>query len=60
MKIISLTPNQLAEWRGCSAKVFENFMTSNPEVAMRMMSAYAKLRTDPCCNHQPEGDFRRH
>jgi C4-dicarboxylate-binding protein DctP len=60
MKIVTLTTNQLAQWRGCSAKVFENFLTSYPEISMKMMAAYAKLRTDPCCNHQPDQEFRRH
>jgi C4-dicarboxylate-binding protein DctP len=60
MTIVAPTQNQLAEWRACSAKIFEDFMQNNSEVAPRMMAAYAKLRTDPCCNHQPVGAFNRH
>jgi TRAP-type C4-dicarboxylate transport system substrate-binding protein len=60
MTIVTLTQNQLAEWRACSAKVFEEFMKSNADTAVRMMAAYAKLRTDPCCNQQPAGTFHRH
>jgi C4-dicarboxylate-binding protein DctP len=57
MKIYELTPDQVAEWRACSSPVFEAFMTDTGDMARRLMGAYGKLRTDPCCNSGPMGSF---
>jgi C4-dicarboxylate-binding protein DctP len=59
MKIYELTPDQVAEWRACSARVLEEFMTRSGEVAHQLMQVYGKLRTDPCCSTGPQGEFTR-
>jgi C4-dicarboxylate-binding protein DctP len=53
MTVRELTPDQVAEWRACGSDVLVDYMTRNEEVASRLMAAYAKLRTDPCCTTGP-------
>jgi C4-dicarboxylate-binding protein DctP len=57
MKIYELTPDEVAEWRACSAPVLEEFMTHSGDLAHRLMPVYGKLRTDPCCSAGPQGEF---
>jgi len=59
MKVFELTPDQVAEWRACSAPVLEDFMMNSGELAHRLMGAYGKLRMDPCCSTGPQGLFTR-
>jgi TRAP-type C4-dicarboxylate transport system substrate-binding protein len=53
MKIQDLTPDQVAEWRVCTAEMLAQYMERNGDLARRLMSAYAKLRTEPCCTAAP-------
>jgi TRAP-type C4-dicarboxylate transport system substrate-binding protein len=53
VKTFPLTPDQVAEWRACSAEMISEYMDRNGELARRLMNAYAKLRTDPCCTKGP-------
>jgi len=59
MKVLELTPDQVAEWRACSSGVLGDYM-DNGGLADRLMAAYGKLRTDPCCTAGPStGPFGR-
>ena len=60
MKVVDLTPDDVAEWRACSASIVEDFMQAAGELGEQVMSAYAKLRKDPCCSAGPKGEFTRH
>jgi C4-dicarboxylate-binding protein DctP len=53
IRIQELAPDQVAEWRACSADVVADYMSKNGELAERLMAAYARLRTDPCCTAGP-------
>jgi C4-dicarboxylate-binding protein DctP len=53
VKVQDITPDQVAEWRACSAAMIAEYMDKNGELAHRLMTAYAKLRTDPCCTAGP-------
>jgi len=53
VKLQELTPDQVAEWRACSAGMLADYMDKNGERARRLMDAYGKLRTDPCCSAGP-------
>ena len=53
MTIKVLTPDQVAEWRACSAEMLDEYMERGGELARKLMYAYGKLRTDPCCNAGP-------
>jgi C4-dicarboxylate-binding protein DctP len=53
MRVVALTPDQVAEWRACSAEMVADFMDKNGELARRLMAAYGRLRTDPCCSAGP-------
>jgi C4-dicarboxylate-binding protein DctP len=53
MTIRELTPDQVAEWRACSADMVAGYMERNGEIARKLMDAYGKLRTDPCCTAGP-------
>jgi C4-dicarboxylate-binding protein DctP len=59
MKVYELTPDQVAEWRACSAPVLDEFMASSGELAHQLMLAYGTLRTEPCCSTGPGGEFTR-
>ena len=59
MKVRDLTPDQVAEWRACSAEVVDSFMASGGELNRQLLVAYGKLRTDPCCSAGPAGAFTR-
>jgi C4-dicarboxylate-binding protein DctP len=60
LKVLRLTPDQVAEWRACSADMVADYMAKNGELARRLMAAYSKLRTDPCCSQGPsEAAFTR-
>lgn len=54
VKLQELTPDQVAEWRACSAPMLADYMEKNGEPARRLMDAYGKLRTDPCCTAGPD------
>lgn len=61
IKLQSLTPDQVAEWRACSAGMLAEYMERVGEDARKLMAAYGKLRTDPCCSSVPGvGTFSRH
>ncbi|MBO0765368.1 MAG: TRAP transporter substrate-binding protein DctP [Hyphomicrobiaceae bacterium] len=61
IKLVPLTPDQVAEWRACTADLVIKYMEKNGEKARRLMSAYRKLRTDPCCTEIPgNAVFTRH
>jgi C4-dicarboxylate-binding protein DctP len=53
MKVRQLTPDQVAEWRACSAEMLADYMNRHGELAQRLMAAYGKLRTEPCCTAGP-------
>jgi C4-dicarboxylate-binding protein DctP len=59
MKIHDLTPDEVAEWRACSAPVLEEYMSNAGELGHYLLAAYGKLRTDPCCSAGPSGTFTR-
>jgi C4-dicarboxylate-binding protein DctP len=60
MKIFDLSPDQVADWRACSAEVIDQYMDDHPELARRLLEAYGKLRTEQCCSAAPhEGLFSR-
>ena len=57
MKIYEVTPDEVAEWRVCSASVLEGFMSKSGELGRRLMEAYGQLRTQPCCSAGTPGVF---
>lgn len=59
MKIVELGPNEVADWRVCSADMLFDFLDVAGELGQRMMDAYGKLRMDPCCSEGPAGIFTR-
>jgi C4-dicarboxylate-binding protein DctP len=59
-KVVHLTPDNVADWRACSADMVTDYMDGNGELARRLISAYRNLRTDPCCTEGPrEAAFTR-
>jgi C4-dicarboxylate-binding protein DctP len=61
MTVHDLTPDQVSDWRACSASVVEGYMHNNNDLARQLMAAYGKLRTNPCCSAGPasQGTFNR-
>jgi C4-dicarboxylate-binding protein DctP len=57
MTVRELTPDQVAAWRACSADTLAAYMNSGGELVRRLLGAYGRLRTDPCCNAGPMGTF---
>jgi C4-dicarboxylate-binding protein DctP len=56
MKLVYLTPDQVAEWRACSATMLADYMDRNGERARKLMAAYGRLRMDACCSTMPGDD----
>jgi C4-dicarboxylate-binding protein DctP len=52
-KIQDLTADQVVEWRACSAGLVADYMEKNGELAAKLMAAYGRLRTQPCCTTAP-------
>jgi C4-dicarboxylate-binding protein DctP len=59
MKVHELSPDEVAEWRACSAGILDDFMGAAGDLGSQAMAAYGKLRTDPCCTSGPKGQFTR-
>ena len=60
MTVHDLTPDQVADWRACSASIVEDYIQNNADLARQLMAAYGRLRTDPCCTSGPTtGTFTR-
>jgi C4-dicarboxylate-binding protein DctP len=57
MKIHEPTPNEVAEWRACSAQMIDEYMNNTGETARWLMEAYGNLRTQSCCSSGPKGEF---
>jgi C4-dicarboxylate-binding protein DctP len=57
MKVYELAPNDIAEWRACSSDVLVDYMSKGGELSRRLLSAYGKLRTQPCCSAGPQRSF---
>jgi C4-dicarboxylate-binding protein DctP len=60
MTIHELSAEDVAEWRACGAVLMSEYMDRGGELAKRLMNAYGRLRTDPCCATGPGGVFNRH
>jgi TRAP-type C4-dicarboxylate transport system substrate-binding protein len=50
VRIIDLSDDELVRWRSCSSNVLTNFVEKSGEFEQRLMSAYGRLRQQPCCN----------
>lgn len=59
LKIVELTSHQVAEWRACSSDVLVSYMDTTAELGSRLMAAYGRLRTSPCCSAGPDGPANR-
>jgi C4-dicarboxylate-binding protein DctP len=59
LKIVELTSHQVAEWRACSSDVLVSYMDTTAELGSRLMAAYGRLRTAPCCSAGPDGPSNR-
>jgi C4-dicarboxylate-binding protein DctP len=61
MTVHDLTPDQVSDWRACSAPILEDYIQNNADLARQLMAAYGRLRTDPCCSAGPRtgGTFNR-
>jgi C4-dicarboxylate-binding protein DctP len=53
VKLQDLSPDQVAEWRACSAGMLDEYVNKNGERARRLMAAYGRLRMDLCCSAGP-------
>jgi TRAP-type C4-dicarboxylate transport system substrate-binding protein len=57
VKVVTLSPSELGEWRICSSDVLTDFIARAGPSGQKLMAAYARLMQDPCCNHRPKGAF---
>lgn len=48
--IVPLTADQLELWRICSSDVLTDFLDQAGSLGHELMSAYGRLRLQPCCN----------
>jgi C4-dicarboxylate-binding protein DctP len=59
MKVHVLRPDDVSEWRVCSAPLVDEFMNEAGELGARLMVTYGHLRTMPCCSAGLAGTFKR-
>jgi C4-dicarboxylate-binding protein DctP len=59
MKVHELTPDDVSEWRACSAPLVEDYMKEAGALGSRLMAAYGKLRTQLCCSAGLAGTFSK-
>jgi C4-dicarboxylate-binding protein DctP len=59
MKTHEIKPDEVVEWRACSAPVLEAFMSKAGELGQRLMEAYGRLRTQSCSSTGTPGVFTR-
>ena len=57
MTIYELNPNEVYEWRACSARLLDDYLKDAGELGDRLMAAYGRLRQQPCCSAGPAGQF---
>ena len=57
VRVVDISPDQVAEWRACSAAMIVDYMNTGGELARKLMVAYGKLRTDPCCTTGPRSEL---
>jgi len=57
VRVVDISPDQVAEWRACSAAMIVDYMQTGGELANKLMMAYGKLRTDPCCTTGPRSEL---
>ena len=57
VRVVDISPDQVAEWRACSAAMIVDYMKTGGELANKLMAAYGKLRTDPCCTSGPGSEL---
>jgi C4-dicarboxylate-binding protein DctP len=57
VRVVDISPDQVAEWRACSAAMIVDYMTRGGELASKLLAAYGKLRTDPCCTAGPGSEL---
>jgi TRAP-type C4-dicarboxylate transport system substrate-binding protein len=50
VRIIDLPEDELVRWRICSSNVLTNFVEKSGDFEQRLLSAYGRLRQQPCCN----------
>ena len=53
MTIARPAPHDLVEWRACSSEILEAFLARSGRSGAQLLSAYGKLRADPCCGVDP-------
>jgi C4-dicarboxylate-binding protein DctP len=59
MKLETVTADDTLAWRACSSSILESFVSRTELIGARLLAAYGKLRSDPCCNQalqSPTGD----
>jgi C4-dicarboxylate-binding protein DctP len=49
-KITELSQDELLLWRVCSSDVLAKFVEKNGDLEQKLLSAYGRLRQQPCCN----------
>jgi TRAP-type mannitol/chloroaromatic compound transport system substrate-binding protein len=50
VEIVDLSRDELIAWRICSSDVISNFVEKSDDLRQKLMTAYGRLRQQPCCN----------
>jgi C4-dicarboxylate-binding protein DctP len=53
MKVVEPRPEDVADWRVCSAPLLEAYMERAGEAGPKLFAAYGRLRKAPCCRQMP-------
>jgi C4-dicarboxylate-binding protein DctP len=50
LQVVDLSGDELMRWRICSSDVLTNFVEKSGDLGRELISAYGRLRQQPCCN----------
>jgi C4-dicarboxylate-binding protein DctP len=53
VRIHDLSPDEVMQWRACSANTMDEYMDKGGEFSRALMGAYGRLRTLSCCTGGP-------
>lgn len=50
MTIETISADDILAWRSCSSAMLESFLNRTETIGAKLLAAYGKLRSDPCCS----------
>jgi C4-dicarboxylate-binding protein DctP len=59
LQVVDLSKDELIRWRICSSDVLTSFVEKSGDLGRELISAYGRLRQQPCCDQATRTDASR-